>query len=100
MMNHAFGNQTHAQLYLCVIALVLAVAGLLVLQPFLGAHLTSSTATYSRGALHLTIPYHADHPGAGHLTLEVLDPENHVIGRDEKNLAIARGASQWKRIET
>jgi hypothetical protein len=96
MMNHAFGNQTHAQLYLCVIALVLAVAGLLVLQPFLGAHLTSSTATYSRGALHLTIPYHADHPGAGHLTLEVLDPENHVIGRDEKNLAIARGASQWK----
>jgi hypothetical protein len=95
-MEHPSGNQTQARLYFYVIALVLAVAALPLLEPFLGAHGRPGAATYSLGVLHLTIPYRAVHPGAGRLTLEVLDPENHILGRVEKRLTVVQGSSQWK----
>src|ERR1700722_4462915 len=79
-MEHPSGNQTQARFYFCVIGLVLAVAALPLLEPFLGAHGTPGAATYSLRVLHLTKQYRAGHPGAGRLTLEVLDPENHVLG--------------------
>jgi uncharacterized protein YfaS (alpha-2-macroglobulin family) len=95
-MEHPSGNQTPARFYFYVIALVLAVAVLPLLQPFLGANGAPGSATYSLGVLHLTIPYRAVHPGTGRLTLEVLDPENHVLGRVEKTSTVVRGPSQWK----
>jgi hypothetical protein len=95
-MEYPSGNQTPARFYFYVIVLVLAVAVLPLLQPFLGANGAPGSATYSLGVLHLTIPYRAVHPGTGRLTLEVLDPENHVLGRVEKTLTVVRGPSQWK----
>ena len=39
----------------------------------------SVAATYSHGSLHVTIPYQSPRAGAGHLTIEVLDPEDGVL---------------------
>ncbi|HEX8798920.1 MAG TPA: hypothetical protein VF772_09915, partial [Terriglobales bacterium] len=38
-------------------------------------------ATYRDGTLHVTIPYDVNHAGSGELTVEVLDPEDHVLGK-------------------
>lgn len=48
-------------------------------------------ATYSRGILRVSIPYHMQHPGTGQLTVEVLDPENTVVGHIERQAGIAAG---------
>src|SRR5207249_5111407 len=56
----------------------------------------SSTATYSKGTLHVTIPYQAPDAGAGQLTVEVLDPEDAVVGRAEGYLDVRAGKGQWQ----
>jgi hypothetical protein len=53
-------------------------------------------ATYTRGVLDVTIPYHADHGGAGQLTVEVLDPEDQVMGRAVQDLEVAEGNGHWR----
>ncbi len=53
-------------------------------------------ATYSHGVLDVTIPYHAPHSGAGHLVMEVLDPEDQVLGRAEQSLDVADGNGHWR----
>jgi hypothetical protein len=56
---------------------------------------TTLSATYVRGILRCTIPYHAVEPGEGNLTVEVLDPEDNVLGRTERHLGVSAGQSQW-----
>jgi len=75
--------------WLCLIAALLAagIAGVL-LEPFQAAKGNTAVVTYTRGVLHVTIPYHAVHSGGGKLTLEVLDPEDKVLGRAETQVAI------------
>ena len=53
-------------------------------------------ATYSHDVLNLTIPYRAAHSGAGQLTVEVLDPEDHVLGRAERRVDVAEGTGHWE----
>lgn len=55
----------------------------------------SLSATYVHGVLRCTIPYHANEPGAGNLMIEVLDPEDNVLGRTERHLGVSAGQSQW-----
>ena len=72
-------------------SLVLA-AGLLLLS-FQAPHelnRSSVAATYSHGILRATIPYVAAHPGAGKLTLEVLDPEDQTLGRVQRRVEIRK----------
>jgi uncharacterized protein YfaS (alpha-2-macroglobulin family) len=95
-MENPFGSQTPDRICFYAIALLLAVSVLLLVQPFLGANGTAGVATYSRGVLRLTIPYHAAHAGTGRLTIEVLDPEDQVLGKSEKSSEVAPGSSQWK----
>jgi len=78
-----------------IVALLVLSAALLV-QPFLGANVAPGAATYSRGILRLALPYHADHHGTGQLTVEVLDPEDHVLGRIEKSVEVMEGSSLWR----
>ena len=47
------------------------------------------SATYTRGKLHLTIP--ANPAGPGDLQVEVLDPEDRVVGRSEEH-----GQGPWQ----
>src|SRR5271157_2239833 len=95
-MEPSLWNQTLGRICFCFIAVLILLSVALLVQPFLGANSAPGTATYSHGMLHLAIPYHAAHRGTGHLTLEVLDPEDHVLGRMEKSLEVVEGSSQWK----
>jgi hypothetical protein len=54
------------------------------------------TATYSQGALHVEIPYTAPRAGAGILTIEVLNPEDAVLGRSEHRVTLAEGKGSWR----
>ena len=53
-------------------------------------------ATYTHGTLHVTIPYDVDHAGSGELTLEVLDPEDHVLGQAKNSETVARSRGTWR----
>src|SRR5580693_7011961 len=81
-----------------LIAALLAVAGIVVLlmEPFQEASGKDAAVTYSRGVLHVTIPYHAVHSGDGKLTVEVLDPDDKVLGRAETQAAMAEGYGRWQ----
>jgi hypothetical protein len=53
-------------------------------------------ATYTRGTVHLAIPYRAPRAGAGQLSVEVLDPEDKVLGRSERRVEAAAGQGRWE----
>jgi len=50
------------------------------------AQSNSVSATLLRNTLTVTVSYHGVHRGAGKLTVEVLDPEDKVLGRSERNV--------------
>ena len=56
----------------------------------------ASVATYSQGLLHLTTAYHAPRASAGKLTVEVLDPEDNVLGRVERHVEVIEGQGAWQ----
>jgi len=80
----------------CVTALLtlIVLAGLFAFHPSEAA--PSVTATYAQGSMHLTIPYHTAHAGPGQLTIEVLDPEDHVLGSVSRRVEVAAGQGQWQ----
>src|SRR5258708_2410100 len=80
------------------IAALTAVAGVVILlmEPFQTADGKTAVATYSRGVLHVSIPYHAVRAGDGRLTVEVLDPEDNVLGHAETQAAIGEGYGRWQ----
>lgn len=53
------------------------------------------SATYSRGALHVNIPYHAAHSGGGTLAVEVLDPEDAVLAVQRRHVEAAASGT-WQ----
>ncbi len=52
--------------------------------------------TYSKGTLHAAIPYQAAHAGAGQLTMEVLNPEDEVLGRVERHTELTGAPGLWQ----
>src|ERR1700676_515910 len=60
-------------------------------QPSGAANEETVVATHSRGVLYVTIPYQATHSGAGRLTVEVLDPEDKVLGYAEQHIETVAG---------
>jgi uncharacterized protein YfaS (alpha-2-macroglobulin family) len=73
---------------------------LVVALPFEVAGGETFTATYTRNALSLTIPYHAVRAGSGKLVVEILDPEDDVLGRVERSADVAEGDGAWKQEVT
>lgn len=67
-------------------------------KKFAGPEKGGDWATYSHGVLRVVIPYRAAQAGAGRLTVEVevLDPENHILGQTEESAKVAKGASQFR----
>lgn len=66
---------------------------------FHGTHVAGSespVATYSHGVLHVNIPYHGLRSGGGRLILEVLDPENGIVGRSERRVETGNDAKSWQ----
>ncbi|HEY6309047.1 MAG TPA: MG2 domain-containing protein [Candidatus Angelobacter sp.] len=76
-------------------ALVMIAAGIWMLQPFLAVTADSEFVTHTPGLLHLSIPYDASRSGAGVLTIEVLDPEDAVLGRAERRVEVSAGRGRW-----
>jgi hypothetical protein len=73
-----------------------AVIAMVVLEPLPVASGETPVVTYSRGTLHVTIPYRAQLSGDGKLNVEVLDPEDKVLGRSETQVAIGKGHGRWQ----
>jgi hypothetical protein len=80
------------------LAALLLITAALTLQSFQNAEAAPGTAiaTYSNGTLRVTIPFHGLHPGAGQLTVEVLDPEDAVLGRAERRLDAVAASGSWR----
>ena len=53
-------------------------------------------ATYKHGSLSVTIPYDSVNEGSGKLTVEILDPEDHSLGRVERKVEIRKGRGWWQ----
>ena len=53
-------------------------------------------ATWSHGVLHVTIPYHGLHSGPGQMTIEVLDPEDEIVGRSERRIEVGDRQVWWQ----
>ncbi len=56
----------------------------------------SLTGIYKNGHLTITIPYSAPRAGSGTLTVELLDPEDHVLGHVQRRVDVVRGDNVWK----
>src|SRR6266446_4022766 len=97
-MRDSKGEARPDGLRLFCIAALLAMACVVVLlvEPFQSADGKTAVVTYSRGVLHVSIPYHAVHAGDGRLTVEVLDPEDNVLGHAETQAAIGQGYGRWQ----
>src|SRR5258705_10281358 len=65
-------------------------------QPTQAANSTATVATYSHGTLRVTISYQAAHAGAGQLIVDVLDPEDGVVGRAERPVDVPEGTGSWQ----
>ena len=79
------------------VLVLLVAAGLLSLAH---ARTLQLAATYSHGNLSVTIPYHSQREGSGRLIAEILDPEDHVLGRIERSVDIGKGDGSWQQIIT
>ena len=95
-MESHFWNHISARACFYFLAAAMTAGATMLALPFLGANSTRGAASYSHGVLHVSLPYHARHSGAGTLTIEVLDPENGAIGRIEKSVKAVEGDSQWR----
>jgi hypothetical protein len=92
MENHE-GCRTPALAGILFVVVVIVV--ILAITPFQTVGGTPGpVATYSQGKLHVAIPYSDARPGTGQLTVEVLDPEDKILGRTQHKAEIIdqRGA--------
>src|SRR5882762_330498 len=88
-MVHGSWQGTQVRFTLLLLAVFLTIVGVISLQPFqASSHAPSPVATYSQGLLRVTIPYDALHTGAGQFTVEVLNPEDQVLGRTEQRVEV------------
>ena len=86
-----------ARLLVLSVTVFLTITGFVALQPFQASGSEPATvATYSHGLLRLSIAYRAVRAGAGQLTMEVLDPEDNVLGRVDRHVDVARGKGRWQ----
>jgi len=90
-------NTNPSRFTLFFLPILLIVATIVAVQEFQGASGEAlAGATYSHGVLDVTIPYHDAHAGEGQLIVEVLDPEDQVLGRAEQRVDAAEGAGHWQ----
>src|SRR5579872_4980617 len=53
------------------------------------------SAVYSRNTLSLSVPYEAAHSGEAELRVEVLTPEDRIMGEAEHKANLAEGSRVW-----
>jgi hypothetical protein len=90
---------TDVVLVVAVIGALMVLASVAIIGTIHRAHAAGSEtpgAIYSGGALRVEIPYTAPRAGPGTLTVEVLNPEDVVLGRSERRVTLAQGKGSWK----
>jgi len=91
------GNVCPGKFWLAFLSiLLLAGVAAVLMEPSQAARANTALVTYTRGILNVTIPYHSAHSGDGKLTVEVLDPEDKVLGRAETQVSMAEGDGHWQ----
>ena len=95
MMNESRKFNRRPITWLAFAAALLMITAIIVMRPFNAAG-EPAGLTYSHGVLHAAIPYHAAHAGAGQLTIEVLNPEDEVLGRLQQQVEVAEGKGWWR----
>jgi hypothetical protein len=86
-----------ARLTVFIVSIVLTISVFVALQPLpVSGSASSGAAIYTHGLLHLTIPYQATRTGTGQLTIEVLDPEDHLLGHLQRHVQVTGGKGQWQ----
>ena len=95
-MAHPGRFESIVRFFLVLTVVVIAVSWLVTLQTFqAGTSRSLPVATYSQGVLRVTIPYKLDRAGSGRLLMEVLNPENSVLGHLEQHAEVMEGRGQW-----
>src|ERR1700683_3911634 len=96
-MESSSGPATPSRYWLLFVPVVLVIAAIVTVQSFQAANGEPVVgATYAHGTLDLTIPYDAAQAGAGKLSMEVLDPEDHILGSAEKAVDAVQGQGRWR----
>ena len=95
-MDYLIGRSNPARF--CILFLFVSlISALLIVEPSQTVNGASETiATYSQGTLHVTIPYRNVPVGAGQLTVEVVDPEDKVLGRSQHQAEIVGKRGFWR----
>lgn len=97
-MDHANGLKNISRFWFVPLLSVLIIAT--VVPTVQSVHLADDesllSATYSHGVLRLTIPYKMKGAGMGQLTVQILDPEDHVLGESKRNVEFQEGKGQWQ----
>src|ERR1700691_4684425 len=94
-MLHGSWHGTQVRFTGLILAVFLMMVWVVSLQPFQAtSHAPSPVATYSQGLLRVIIPYHALNSGVGQLTVEVLNPEDQVLGRTVQRVAVTAWRGQ------
>ena len=73
----------------------LAVLALLFAATFGNAESTTISAVFLHNSLSISVPYQAAHSGEAELKLELLDPEDHVLGEVKHQKRVAKGTTVW-----
>jgi A-macroglobulin TED domain/Alpha-2-macroglobulin family/MG2 domain/A-macroglobulin receptor binding domain/Carboxypeptidase regulatory-like domain/Alpha-2-macroglobulin bait region domain len=58
--------------------------------------LAGAYAPFTEAGVSVAIPYHGAHPGSGKLITEIVDPEEHVLGRAERPVEITKSDGTWQ----
>lgn len=96
-MDDAKWHSNPARFVIPILTTFLILLLCILLQPFPAcAGAPATTAIYSRGSLHVSIPYDASRAGTGQLTIELLDPEDRVLGRTERHIELSQGKAWWR----
>ncbi len=84
-------------LILTSLALILATGAI-----FTAAHVRAQqpTATYADGKLAVVLPYRSTRAGSGSLTIEIVDPEDQILGRIVRDVAVTSGDGSWQQVLT
>jgi A-macroglobulin TED domain/Alpha-2-macroglobulin family/Carboxypeptidase regulatory-like domain/MG2 domain/A-macroglobulin receptor binding domain/Alpha-2-macroglobulin bait region domain len=84
----------------CLLSFALVLIVFTVACSFGRVHAQPTEAAYANGRLAVTIPYSAASKGSGKLVAELLDPEDHVLGRSEASVNVTRGDVSWQQVIT
>ncbi len=56
------------------------------------------SATYSHGAMRVTVPYRVPRSGRGQLTVELVNPEDEVLAYVERSVQVVPGQARWREV--